>query len=102
MRKNKSHNSLTDISAHNGKYSALIQLMPTRKACGNTLVIPVRGASYEIRIKHTDSGGQRLVGAEEVLRRSQAYFERFESLATRMAQRKVDRIMSLFEGEQAV
>jgi phage/plasmid-like protein (TIGR03299 family) len=116
-------------NAHNGKYSALVRLMPLRKACENGLVVPLREASFEIRIKHTVGGDERLIEAHEVIRRADDYFRRFQELANRLAgtgldggqaemvvwkipefrgrnkspavKKKVERIISLFEGEQS-
>lgn len=115
-------------NAHNGKYSALIRLMPLRKACTNGLILPVPGAEFEFRIKHTVGSEERLIEAAEVISRADDYFSHFSRTADLLAQtsitsehassimwgvpefkgkekspavqKKVARVLSLFEGEQ--
>ncbi len=72
-------------NAHNGKFAATIVLMPMRLACINGMIVPVPAFSFEFRIKHTESGMNRLVEARDIMAGAGKYFETFGRVAERMA-----------------
>jgi len=76
-------------NAHNGKYAATIVLMPMRLACINGMIVPVPAFSFEFRIKHTESGKNRLAEARNIMAGAGKYFETFGRVAERMAKTKV-------------
>lgn len=91
--KDKSVSVLGDIvsrraiiqNSHDGKYSAIIRLMPLRLACLNGMVIPVPAFSFEFRIRHTESGADRLNEARKIMSKAGQYFDTFGQVANRMA-----------------
>ena len=76
-------------NSHNGKYAAMIRLMPLRLACINGMVVPVPAFTFEFRIKHTESGGSRLEEARRIMAGASQYFETFGKVAARMAKTPV-------------
>jgi len=76
-------------NAHNGKYSAIVCLIPMRLACINGMVVPIPTFSFEFRIKHTESGRLRLNEARSIMSGASRYFETFGRVAKRMAKTPV-------------
>jgi len=114
-------------NSHDGKFAAIARLMPMRLACMNGMVVPVPAFTFEFRIKHTESGDERLNQARGIMAGASQYFETFGKIANRMAElkvtethakklleslpafkkdttasgKKLDEIMDLFNGAQA-
>lgn len=116
-------------NAHNGKYAAMIRLMPLRQLSHTGLIVPIPTVEFEFRIKHTVGSTDQLLDAQEVIAKADEYFNTFTRAAEYLARlpvdriaaeeilwsvpdfrgkrsspnmaKKVGRIMSLFSGEQA-
>lgn len=76
-------------NSHDGKYAAIMRLMTLRLACVNGMVLPVPHLSFEFRIRHTESGEERLAEAGQLMRDSSRYFEGFGAVARRLAKTQV-------------
>lgn len=105
---------------HDGRFAHVVRAYPLRLACINGMVVPVPCFNFDVRIKHTAGGEEKLRDALDVLTDIRQYFDTFGEVATQMAQTPVtpelaaeiietlklngertDEILSLFNGGQA-
>ncbi len=95
--RNKDINVVGDIvgrrgiiqNSHDGRYSALVRLVPLRLQCLNGMVVPVPKFGFEFRIKHTESSVERVEQAKVIMAGSGRYFDTFAQVGDRMARTPV-------------
>lgn len=74
INKDKHEQWLLLVSSHDGSYSLMCQWTTVRVVCANTLSIALKGASNQVKIRHTANWNGKANEAKRVLGLTENYF----------------------------
>ncbi|MCX6137510.1 MAG: DUF932 domain-containing protein [Ignavibacteriales bacterium] len=76
-------------NSHDGSSHIRVKMTPIRVVCNNTLTCALQGTEAEVRIKHTQSAGEKLQEAHKILELYNGLYQQLDYIFNRMSLRKV-------------
>lgn len=78
------------VKSHDSSYSLMMQIVPNRVVCSNTLSVALNGATNQIKIRHTKNFKKKMEKAKEALQLCDAYYDNLQALMNHLASVPMD------------
>lgn len=79
INKDKHNQWLLLVSSHDGSYSLMVQWITERVVCANTLSIALKGATNQVKIRHTKTWEDKATEAKRILGLTENYFAKMQA-----------------------